>query len=211
MNMQDKNSHTQSKRMKHFATLAVLCVAVVTSGVVVQAQEGSSKVQAAKTQELDERAAQRELAKLASNSSWSRLVDKAKQLGFTATNDGGIIKATVEKERAAELKVFPYLKEGSGDAAALINVTDGKQNYYALLIAKDGDFQNAAEFTVKSNEVVPAHSWWKCTQEKLKECGSPCGAALVSCIGKDWRVYLFCVAGQCGECFVQKAVECIGK
>jgi hypothetical protein len=43
--------------------------------------------------------------------------------------------------------------------AALINISDRKEKYYALVIAANGDFQKVTEWTVRDSKVVEAHSW----------------------------------------------------
>jgi hypothetical protein len=208
----------RSNSMRCLVILAMMCFSVLVEVSIAQSPSPAQQMQfgSPRTEELTEQATQTQLKRLAADASWKLLTRKAEELGFTARGVGGSVKATGEPVRgrqpSAQVEVFPYAKEGSSDSAGLVNVSEGSNKYYALLVAENGDFENATEWTVRNNEVVKAHSWWRCVLAKLsKECGTPCGGAVVSCVKSDWRAYLLCLAGKCGPCFIQAAIGCIGQ
>jgi hypothetical protein len=82
-------------------------------------------------------------------------------------------------------------------------------SYPVLLEAPNGDFLAANEYTVVSDRVVPASSWWTAVTGCLtRECVTVCANSLATCIttsSSSWVAYLGCVAWNCGGCWVKCA------
>lgn len=163
---------------------------------------------------------------------WHALTTEAGKLGFKPVSPSptsGRVrwgqKSTVTLEsgetRTADIKVFNFAKEGSLDGAALVYISDGTKTYKTLLIAPNGDFENAKEYFVQKTDtgfkLVEAQSWWHCVKRYIREnCGSACGAALTTCAtlatvtgALSWATFAACFGAICGGCLTWAMIVCL--
>jgi hypothetical protein len=115
--------------------------------------------------------------------------------------------AVGEAVRTVEVEVVGHsISKGDAEGAvatATIRAGGNELTYDLLLEAPGGRFQEAREFTIVNDRVVPANSWWSAWTGCLqRSCISTCLTSLVVCSG-TWAAYFWCVAAACGGCVLK--------
>jgi len=112
------------------------------------------------------------------------------------------------------LYIQDYMKENSGDLAGLcrLSLSEGKTEevYSFYLIAPEGDFQKAMEFSVdKDMKISERNGWWSCYKNYSKQRCIASKICIIYTRSRTWAPYIANVALTCQHCFILGSLYCM--